>query len=98
MNVENFQSNEKKLEKSNWYEKCKNRPWEKFGISKSLYYYRIANGIPLDKHKYKDKYEKRYSGSAYDTPPQRIAEIKMKYRNGITNEILREFVDEIKFL
>lgn len=55
-------SMKKKLEKSNWYEKCKNRPWEKFGISKSLYYYRLANGIPLDKHRHKDKCAERYSG------------------------------------
>lgn len=32
----------------------------------------------------------RYSGRRYDNPPEKITEMKEKYKNGVTREILDE--------
>ena len=36
------------------------------------------------------KHKGRYSGQNYENPPERIAEIKEKYKNGITLQMLEE--------
>ncbi len=37
----------------------------------------------------------RFSGRSYKNSPQRIAEIKRKYANGVTPEIMKELEDKL---
>lgn len=38
---------------------------------------------------------KRFSGKFYINSPERIAELKEKYKNGVTDEILNEFMTSL---
>ena len=88
------------------------KPWVKYGLTESAYYYRMRCGIPFDaklnRGRKKDKelaealetFGKlprtsrlgRASGRKYENPPEKIEELKEKYKNGITSEIWEEFV------
>ena len=61
-------------------------PWVELGLSKSKYYaIRRKQGLgrPL---------MLRYSGLKYENTKERLQEIKEKYKNGVTEEILQEFI------
>ena len=61
-------------------------PWVDLGLSKSKYYaIRRKQGLgrPL---------MLRYSGLKYENTKERLQEIKEKYKNGVTEEILQEFI------
>lgn len=61
-------------------------PWVELGLSKTKYYaIRRQQGLgrPL---------MLRYSGLKYENTKERLQEIKEKYKNGVTEEILQEFI------
>jgi hypothetical protein len=61
-------------------------PWIELGLSKSKYYSirrQQGFGRPL---------MLRYSGRKYENTKERLQEIKEKYKNGVTEEILQEFI------
>lgn len=37
----------------------------------------------------------RFSGKSYNNSPERILELKEKYKNGVTSEIMEEFAKKI---
>ena len=69
------------------------RPWEEAGISYATYRWRIKNGKdPLGKKERPGRSLARFSGRKYVNPPEKIAAIKEKYKNGVTREILEEIL------
>ena len=63
--------------------------YEKLGLTKDQYIYRIRKGLLPRSNKRKDI---RYSGLVYENSAEKIAELKEKYKNGVTKEILEEFL------
>ena len=61
--------------------------YEELGLTKDQYIYRIRKGLLPRK---KRKNNERYSGLDYVNSPKKIKQIKEKYKNGITREILEE--------
>ena len=39
---------------------------------------------------------KRFSGRIYLNPPEKILELREKYKNGVTEEIMKEFEENLK--
>lgn len=69
--------------------------WETYGMSRATYLRRKRLGIPLDAPPHsrnRPNSSERYSGSSYRNPPEKIRAIKEKYRNGVTSEILEEWI------
>lgn len=67
-------------------------PWKEYGLTRGAYYYRVKNNIPLDALVGKGRTGERYSGKSYRNPSEKIEELKRKYANGITPEILDELL------
>ena len=68
--------------------------YEELGLTKDQYIYRIRKGLLPRK---KRKNNERFSGLEYKNSPEKIKEIKEKYKNGVTEEIINEmFLWEIK--
>lgn len=63
--------------------------YEKLGLTKDQYIYKIRKGLLPRKNRRKDI---RYSGLVYENSAEKIAELKEKYKNGVTKEILEEFL------
>lgn len=63
--------------------------YEKLGLTKDQYIYKILKGLLPRKNRRKDI---RYSGLVYENSAEKIAELKEKYKNGVTKEILEEFL------
>ena len=59
--------------------------YEELGLTKDQYIYRIRKGLIARKN-----YTGRFSGLNYRNSPERLNEIKEKYRNGVTADILKE--------
>lgn len=59
--------------------------WENLGLTKDQYIYRIRKGLIARKNN-----NGRFSGLNYRNSPERLNEIKEKYRNGVTADILKE--------
>lgn len=56
------------------------KPWEKFGLTRSTYYYQMKQGKIAAEHRY---HRGRYSGQVYDNSKERLSAIRDKYKNGI---------------
>lgn len=58
-----------------------------------------ANVIDLENHScrclFKDKGRNRFSGRQYINSPEKIELIRQKYKNGITDEIMNEFMKDL---
>ena len=68
--------------------------YEELGLTKDQYIYRIRRGLLPRK---KRKNNERFSGLEYKNSPEKIKAIKEKYKNGVTEEIIKEmFLWEIK--
>ena len=68
--------------------------YEGLGLTKDQYIYRIRRGLLPRK---KRKNNERFSGLEYKNSPEKIKAIKEKYKNGVTEEIIKEmFLWEIK--
>lgn len=63
--------------------------YEKLGLTRDQYIYKIRKGLLPRKNRRKDI---RYSGLVYENSAEKIAELKEKYKNGVTKEILEEFL------
>ena len=63
--------------------------YEKLGLTRDQYIYKIRKGVLPRKNRRKDI---RYSGLVYENSAEKIAELKEKYKNGVTKEILEEFL------
>ena len=59
--------------------------WESLGLTKDQYIYRIRKGLIVRKNN-----TGRFSGLNYRNSHERLNEIKEKYRNGVTADILKE--------
>lgn len=59
--------------------------WENLGLTKDQYIYRIRKGLIARKNN-----NGRFYGLNYRNSPERLNEIKEKYRNGVTADILKE--------
>lgn len=66
--------------------------YEELGLTKAQYIYRIRKGVLPRKNQRKDI---RYSGLVYENSAEKIAELKEKYKNGITKEILEELLSGV---
>lgn len=62
------------------------KEWERLNIPRSTYYWRTKNRHALET----DGRQHRFSGRQYDNPPEKIAALKSKYRNGVTADIMKE--------
>lgn len=92
------------MSKGKWYRGEK--PWERFGLTRDQYRYREKKGLPFVQkipHEKTDDILKmfterppmskgRYSGLNYDNPPERIAELKERYKNGVTDKMIKEWI------
>lgn len=67
-------------------------PWKEYGLTRPTYYYRKRHGIPFNNPICQGKTGERYSGRSYRNTPEKIEELKRKYANGITPEILDELL------
>lgn len=65
------------------------RIYEKLGLTRDQYIYIMRKGLLPRKNRRKDI---RYSGLVYENSAEKIAELKEKYKNGVTKEILEEFL------
>ena len=82
------------------------KPWEKYGLTKSCYYARMRKGLPFDKDlprgrkaefgRRRKNWSGRASGRVYENPPGRLEEIRRKYAGGITEEIMSELEQKLK--
>ena len=63
--------------------------YEEWGLTKDQYIYRVRKGVLSRKNRRKDI---RYSGLVYENSAEKIAELKEKYKNGVTKEILEELL------
>jgi hypothetical protein len=63
--------------------------YEELGLTKDQYLYRIRKGLLPRKNKRKDI---RYSGLVYENSAEKIETMKEKYKNGVTKEILAEWL------
>lgn len=74
------------------------KPWEKYGLTKSCYYARMRKGLPFDKDlpRGRKNCSGRASGSVYENPPGRLEEIRRKYAGGVTEEIMSELEQKLK--
>ena len=61
--------------------------YEELGLTKDQYIYRIRKGLLPRK---KRKNNERFSGLEYINSPEKIKAIKEKYKNGVTEEIIKE--------
>lgn len=64
--------------------------YEKLGLTKDQYIYRVRKGLLPRKNQRKNI---RYSGLVYENSAEKIAELKEKYKNGVTKEILAEWLE-----
>ena len=60
--------------------------WELSGLTKNQYYYRKRK----KKNNIETKIYGRFSGKVYENTPDKLEQIKQKYKNGITAEIILE--------
>jgi len=67
-------------------------PWKDYGLARPTYFYRKKHGIPFNAPICKGRAGERYSGMNYRNTPEKIEELKKKYANGITPEILDELL------
>lgn len=65
------------------------RVYEELGLTKAQYLYRIRKGLLPRKNKRKDI---RHSGLVYENSAEKIEALKQKYKNGVTKEILAEWL------
>lgn len=74
------------------------KPWEKYGLTRSCYYTRMWKGLPFDKDLRRGckNGSGRVSGRVYENPPGRLEEIRRKYAGGVTEEIMSEFEQKLK--
>lgn len=63
--------------------------YEKLGLTKNQYIYKVRKGLLPRKNRRKDI---RYSGLVYENSAEKLAAIKEKYKNGVTKEILEELL------
>lgn len=63
--------------------------YEKLGLTRDQYIYKIRKELLPRLNRRKDI---RYSGLVYENSAEKIAELKEKYKNGVTKEILEEFL------
>jgi adenine specific DNA methylase Mod len=56
---------------------------------RALYMYELNKAIRLRKS------NKRYSGENYVNPEEKLNAIKEKYKNGVTDDILAEFMENM---
>ena len=63
--------------------------YEKLDLTRDQYIYRIHKGLLPRKNHRKDQ---RYSGLNYTNSEEKLNAIKEKYKNGVTREILEEFL------
>jgi hypothetical protein len=63
--------------------------YEKLGLTRDQYIYKIRKGLLPRLNRRKDI---RYSGLVYENSAEKIAELKEKYKNGVTKDILEEFL------
>lgn len=75
----------------------KDKPWEAYGLTKSAYYKRKQLCLPFDAELPRGRPPKsgRFSGKIYKNTDEKLMEIKEKYKNGITQEILDEMMKGI---
>ena len=63
------------------------KEYEKLGISRNQYIYRVRKGLlPRKNH----RNNQRFSGLDYTNSEEKLNAIKEKYKNGVTREILEE--------
>ena len=67
----------------------KTKVYEKLGLTKDQYIYRLRKGLLPRKNQRKDI---RYSLLVYKNSAEKIAELKEKYKNGISKEIWEFFL------
>lgn len=67
-------------------------PWKEYGLARTTYLYRKKHNIPFNAPICPGRTSKRYSGMSYRNTPEKIEELKRKYANGITPEILDELL------
>lgn len=61
--------------------------YEELGLTKEQYKYRVRKGLLPRK---KRKNNERFSGLDYVNSPEKIMAIKEKYKNGVTEKIIKE--------
>lgn len=61
--------------------------YEELGLTKEQYIYRVRKGLLPRK---KRKNNERFSGLDYVNSPEKIMAIKEKYKNGVTEKIIKE--------
>ena len=67
-------------------------PWKEYGLTRPTYFYRKKHDIPFNAPICPGRTSERYSGLRYKNTPENIEELKRKYANGITPEILDELL------
>jgi hypothetical protein len=66
--------------------------YEKLGITKDQYIYRIRKGLLPRK---KRKNNERFSGLEYKNSQEKLEAIRQKYADGVTSEHLQELYEKI---
>lgn len=69
------------------------RPPKPPEMSWAVYCYRLSHGLALDG--YRKRGSLRFSGRCYRNPPEKIAALREKYKDGVTAEILAEFEEDL---
>ncbi len=63
--------------------------YEELGLTKDQYIYQVRKGLlPRQKRTPNE----RFSGLKYENSPDKLNAIKEKYKNGVTEEILKEML------
>lgn len=68
--------------------------WQDSGVPRATYYWQIKHGI-RNKTTGELVVHGRFSGSTYENPPERLAQIAEKYKNGVTPAILEEMMEDL---
>lgn len=70
----------------------KKEPWLQFGLKRGTYYYQLRHGKLSDNYRVPKTARGRYSGLEYENSPEKLDAIREKYKNGIPEGTIEEWL------
>ena len=70
----------------------KTEPWKQYGLNEGTYYYQLRHGKLSENYRVPKTCKGRYSGLDYENSPEKLAAIREKYKNGIPEGTIEEWL------
>ena len=70
----------------------KKDPWLQFGLKRGTYYYQLRHGKLSDNYRVPKTVRGRYSGLDYENSQEKLDAIREKYKNGIPEGTIEEWL------